>query len=178
MVDETALAILEWQGSRGISIVSSQRKIIFDIEVDPHWPKWQTKCAKLAAKDLRTPEVHQETWNSYLMFGFSSAHSVWNARLNKELRWSYKALPDEVVLLSAMTFSNIRRREYALTMDAIKKQLPSQTEVSLALHGWTSMNKLAITLVIAYYKDQNWEVSEVPLAFDDVDSLFCSCFES
>jgi len=35
-VDETALAILKWQGSRGITIVCSQRKIIFDIQVDPY----------------------------------------------------------------------------------------------------------------------------------------------
>jgi hypothetical protein len=35
-VDETALAILKRQGSRGMTIVSSQRKIIFDIHVDPY----------------------------------------------------------------------------------------------------------------------------------------------
>jgi len=35
-VDETAWAILKRQGSRGITIVSSQRKIIFDIQVDPY----------------------------------------------------------------------------------------------------------------------------------------------
>jgi len=36
MVDETALAILKRQGSRGITIVSSQRKVRFDIQVDPY----------------------------------------------------------------------------------------------------------------------------------------------
>jgi len=36
MVDETALAILRRQGSRGITILSSPRKIIFDIQVDPY----------------------------------------------------------------------------------------------------------------------------------------------
>jgi len=35
-VDESALAILKRQGSRGITIVSSQRKIRFDIQVDPY----------------------------------------------------------------------------------------------------------------------------------------------
>jgi len=35
-VDETALAIMKRQGSRGITIVSSQRKIIFDIQVNPY----------------------------------------------------------------------------------------------------------------------------------------------
>jgi len=39
MVDETALAILQRQGCRGITIVCSQRKIIFDIQVDPYSPK-------------------------------------------------------------------------------------------------------------------------------------------
>jgi len=36
MVDETALAILKRQGSRGITIVSLQRKIIFDIQFNPY----------------------------------------------------------------------------------------------------------------------------------------------
>ena len=35
-VDETALAILKRQGSPGITIVSSQGKIMFDIQVDPY----------------------------------------------------------------------------------------------------------------------------------------------
>jgi len=79
MVDETALAILKGQGSRGIRIVTSQRKIIFDIQVDPYWRKWQTKRFKLAAKDFETSKFHQDTWNCYLMLGFVSAHIPWNA---------------------------------------------------------------------------------------------------
>jgi len=35
-VDETALAILKRQGSRGITIVSSLRQIIFNIQVVPY----------------------------------------------------------------------------------------------------------------------------------------------
>jgi hypothetical protein len=35
-VDATALAILKGQGSRGITIVSSQSEFIFDIQVDPY----------------------------------------------------------------------------------------------------------------------------------------------
>jgi hypothetical protein len=38
-VDETALAILKRQGSRGITIVSLQRKTIFDIQFNPYRPK-------------------------------------------------------------------------------------------------------------------------------------------
>jgi hypothetical protein len=63
-------------------------------------------------------------------------------------------------------------------VDAIKKPLPSQNKVSLALDGWTSMNKLAITSVIAYYMDLNWALREVQLAFDEVNLLFFSRFES
>jgi len=63
-------------------------------------------------------------------------------------------------------------------VDAIKNQLLLQNKVSLALDGWTSKNKLAITSVIAYYMDRNWGLSEVQLAFNEVDRLFCSRFES
>jgi len=89
--DETALAILKRQGSRGITIVSLQRKTIFDIQFNPYWPKWQTKCSKLADKDIETSEFHQDTWNRYLMLGFVSAHIPWNAISNLELWRSYKA---------------------------------------------------------------------------------------
>jgi len=112
------------------------------------------------------------------MLGFVSAHSPRGTISNLELRQSYKALRDNLVLPSAMTLSNICRREYALTVDAIMKQLPLRNRVSLALDGCTSPNKLDITLVIAYYMEQNWALHEVQLAFDEVDRLFCSCFES
>ena len=97
---------------------------------------------------------------------------------NLELQRSYKVLRDNLVLPWAMTLSIICRREYALTVDAIKKQLPLQNKVSSALDGWTSTNELAITSVIAYYMDRNWALREVQLAFDEVHRLFCSCFES
>jgi len=177
-VDETALAILKRQGSRGITIVSLQRKSIFDIQFNPYWPKWQTKRSKLADKDFETSEFHQDTWNCYLMLGFVSAHIPWNAISNLELRRSYKALRDDLDLPSATTLSNICRREYALTVDAIKKQLPLRNNVGLALDRWTSMNKLAITSVIAYYMDRNWALHEVQLAIDEVNRVFISRFES
>jgi len=88
------------------------------------------------------------------------------------------ALLNDLVLPSATTLSNICQREYALTVDAIKKQLPLQNKVSLLLQGWTSKNKLAITSVIAYYVDRNWALREVQLTFDDIDRLFCSCSDS
>jgi hypothetical protein len=57
MVDEPALAILKRQGSWGITIVSLQRKIIFDIQFNPYWPKWQTRRSKLLAKDFETSRI-------------------------------------------------------------------------------------------------------------------------
>jgi len=69
------------------------------------------------------------------MFGFVSANIPWNAISNLELRRSYKALRDDLVLPSATTLSTICRREYALTVDAIKKQLPLRNKVSSALDG-------------------------------------------
>jgi len=74
--------------------------------------------------------------------------------------------------------SNLCRREYTLTVDAIKKQLPSTNKVSLALDGWTSTNKLAITSVIVHYMNRNWALREIQLALDEVDSPIFSYFES
>jgi hypothetical protein len=82
------------------------------------------------------------------------------------------------MLPSATTLSNICQREYALAVDTIKKQLLSLNKDSSALDGWTSKNKVAITSVIAYYMDRNWTLREVQVAFNEVDCLFFSCFES
>jgi len=177
-VDVTALAIMKKQGSRGITIVSMQRKIRFDIQFNPYWLKWQTKRSKLADKDFDISEFHQDTWSQYLMLGFVSARIPWNTISNFEVRRSYKTLRDGLVLPSATTLSNICGREYALTVDAIKKQLPSRNKVSLGLDGWTSRHKLAIMSVIASYMDRNWAFRQVQLTFDEVDRLFFSRFES
>ena len=85
MVDETALGILRRQGSRGITFVSSQRNIIFDIQVVPYRQKWQTNHSKQAVKDFETSEFHQHTWNCYLMLGFVLAHIPWNPISNLDL---------------------------------------------------------------------------------------------
>ena len=111
------------------------------------------------------------------MLGFVSAHIQWNAISNHALRWSYKALRDDLALPSTTTLSHICRRDYALTVHGIKKQLPSPNEVSLAYDGWTSTNTLGIGSVIDYYMDRNWALREVQLAFDEVDHLFFSTFE-
>jgi hypothetical protein len=68
--------------------------------------------------------------------------------------------------------------EYGLTVDAIKKQLPSRNTVSLASDGWTSTNIVAIMSDIACDMDQNWALGEVPLTYDEVDLMFFSCFET
>ena len=178
MVNETALEILKKQGSWGITIVSLQRNFLFHILHNAYWSKWQTKHSKLAAKDFETSEFHQDMWNCYLMLRFVLAHIPWNATSNLKLRRSYKVLFSEPVLPSATTPSNICRREYAPTVDVIRKQLPSQNQVSLALDRWTSTTKLTITSVIAYYMDRNCTLPEVQLAFNEVNRLLFSRFNS
>jgi len=63
-------------------------------------------------------------------------------------------------------------------VDSINKQLPSRSKDGLTLDGWTSMNKVAIVLVIAYYINRNWVLRELQLAFNEVDSPFFSYFEN
>jgi hypothetical protein len=141
MVDETAVAILKRQGSREITMVSLQRKIWLDIQFDPYWLRWQPQRSKLAGKDCGTSEFYQDMWNRYLMLEYVSAHIPWNAMSNPELRRSYMALCDDLVLPSARTLTIIRCWEYALTVNTIRKQLPSRNKASLAFDGWTSTKK-------------------------------------
>jgi hypothetical protein len=73
---------------------------------------------------------------------------------------------------SASNLINICRKAYLLTVDAIKKKLRSGNEVSLALNGGISTNRLFITSVTAYYMDQNWALQEVQLTFEECDCHF------
>jgi len=151
-VDETALPILKRQGHRGIAIVSSQRKIIFDFPVKPYWPKWQTKRSKPADEDFETSEFHQETWNRYLIIQFLSADIAWNIISNPKLRRSCEVLRDDLVRPSAMPLTNICRWVYALTVNAIYKQFPAKNTFCLALDRLTWTIKQAITAVIDYHR--------------------------
>jgi hypothetical protein len=102
------------------------------------------------------------------MLGFVSAHIPWNSISNREFRRAFLALRSDIRLPCASTLFNVCRREYALTIDAIREQLPKTNKISLAIDGWTSTNKLAITSVIGYYIARDWSLKEVQLAFDEV----------
>jgi len=112
------------------------------------------------------------------MLGFVTAHIPWNAITNLELKSSYNALQSDSVLPFASMWSMIWLREYALTVEAFKKQSLSRNKVSSALHVWTLKNKLAILSVIADYLDRNWALREVQIAFDEVNGLLFPSFKS
>jgi len=82
------------------------------------------------------------------------------------------------VLPSTTTLTNICQREYALTVDAIRNQLPLQNNRTLDLEAWTSTNNQAKTSVITYFMNHNYALSKVQLAFDEMDRLFFSHFET
>jgi len=171
-VDDTALAMWKRQGSWRITIVSLQKKFIFDSLIITILIQLTDKMLQLAAKDFLTVELYQETWNHNLMLRFVSATIPWKAIANLELQQSNNALCSKLALPSACTICIIRRREYSLTVDATKKQLPSRNNVSLALNGWISTNKLVISLFIAYYMHWNWVLWEAQLVCDEADSMF------
>jgi len=129
-VHETALAILKRLRSRGIRTISPQSQMLFDIQVIPYSPKWQTNGSKLTAKDFETSEFHHDTWNHYLMLGIVSPCIPWNTISKLWLWQSYNASTDDLVRPSPMTPSNICLRQHPLTLDASQKQLPWWNEVS------------------------------------------------
>jgi len=66
------------------------------------------------------------------MLRFDSFHIRWISISNLELLRFYEALRSDPVLLNALTVNNICLREYALTLDAIMKQLLPGNRVGLA----------------------------------------------
>jgi hypothetical protein len=69
------------------------------------------------------------------MLALILVHIPWNTISNLELQLSYKALRNDQLVPSVTTHSNMSQSEYALTMDAVKKQLPSPNAVILILVG-------------------------------------------
>jgi hypothetical protein len=120
-VDKTAFAIQPRQENQGITIFTSQSKVLFDTQVHTHWLKWLIICSKLAAKNFDTSEFHHDKWNRYLMLGFVSADIPWNTTCNLELQRKDPAWRSNQVLPPATTHSNSYLREYKPTLDAIKR---------------------------------------------------------
>lgn len=118
--------------------------------------------------DLPVAVFDQHSWNRYLLLGLLSAIIPLNAISNKELRRAFFMLRPEVKIPSVGTLTNLLAREYEMTLAAIKQQIPIGQKISIALDGWTSQNRLAITSVIMYYISRNWTLEEVQIAFEEV----------
>ena len=110
----------------------------------------------------------QESWNRYLLLGLLSALIPLNAISNQEFRRVFSILRSDVQIPCVSTLTNLLAREYQMTIVAIKNQIPRGQKVSIALDGWTSQNRLAITSVILYYISKNWTLEEVQIAFEEV----------
>lgn len=118
--------------------------------------------------DLPVVNFDQHSWNRYLLLGLLSAIIPLNAISNKEFRRVFFMLRPDIRIPSVGTLTNLLSREYEMTLAAIKGQIPLGQKVSIALDGWTSQNRLAITSVIMYYITRNWKLEEVQIAFEEV----------
>ena len=121
-----------------------------------------------AKQDLPIVGFDQESWNRYLLLGLLSALIPLNAILNPEFRRVFSILRSDVQIPCVSTLINLLAREYQMTIVAIKNQIPRGQKVSIALDGWTSQNRLAITSAILYYISNNWTLEEVQIAFEEV----------
>jgi hypothetical protein len=57
---------------------------------------------------------------------------------------------------------------YGETEDKIKKSIPQGVKVSIAADAWTSPNKLAFLGVLGYWINDDWELEEVLLGFEEI----------
>lgn len=97
-----------------------------------------------------------------------SALVPFNVLSNPEFRRTFLAINPNISIPSVSKIRRLLAVEYENTLQAIKNSIPKNQKVSLALDGWTSSNKLAITSVIMYYIAGDWKLTEVQLAFDEV----------
>ena len=121
--------------------------------------------------ELPRVSFDQQSWNRYLLLGLLSALIPLNAISNREFRRVFFSLRHDLKLPSVSMLSRLLESEYDKTIEAIKHQIPLGQRVSIALDGWTSQNRLAITSVIMYYISRNWKLEEVQLAFEEVRYL-------
>lgn len=126
----------------------------------------------MATKDSVAAELHKDKLNHFLILGFVSAYISWIAISTIEQQWPNNGLCSTLMLPSTSTFSNIGRREYSLTVDEIRIQLPSRNNVSFAFDRWKSIINYVMMSVIPYYMNGLLAVQEVQLAINKVDSLF------
>jgi len=118
--------------------------------------------------DLEISIFNQESWDRYLLIGLLSALIPLNVVSNREFRRVFKVLRNDIKIPSVSKLTSLLGKEYDKTLEAIKGQIPRGQRVSIALDGWTSKNRLAITSVIMYYISRNWTLEEVQLAFEEV----------
>lgn len=119
-------------------------------------------------------EFSQEIYNRYLLNAFVSTNMPFNMvtddHFRRFLRLCNSQMRDPVDPPCASTMRNRLAKEYSLTIQAIRNELPHGTrKISLAMDGWTSPNKLPITSMLAYYIDDDWNLREVQLGFDEVN---------
>jgi len=92
-VKETAFSILKRHGSRGITIVSSQRNFIFDLLILSIFTELTDKMLQTGSERVSNCRISPwHTWNCYLMIGFVLAQIPWNAITNLELQRSKNTL--------------------------------------------------------------------------------------
>ena len=122
--------------------------------------------------DIAVKEFDPHTWNRYLLLGFLSALIPFNTITNPELRRILFPLKADLNLPSVSILRRLLATDYEKTTKAIRDNIPEGQKVGLALDGWTSSNKLAISSVIMYYISKSWELQKVQIAFEEVCGLF------
>ena len=86
---------------------------------------------------------------------------LFNILTNPELHRILFSLKPDVIIPSVSILCRLLAMEYEKTTNEIQDNIPEGQKVGLALNGWISGNKLAISLVIIYYISKNWELREV-----------------
>ena len=93
-----------------------------------------------------------------------SFHSTNNIAFRRVLRY----LKHDIIIPAPTTLRKKLKVLCKETEDKIVKTIPSGVKVSIAADAWTSPNKLAFLGVLGYWINDDWELEEVLLGFEEI----------
>jgi hypothetical protein len=101
------------------------------------------------------------------MIGLVAAYCPFSTIENPYFRLAFQMLRHDIKIPSATTLTRLLAKEYTMVLTCIRNILPGDSKISLAMDGWTSVNKRAIISIIASWINHNLVLETLQLSFEE-----------
>jgi len=119
--------------------------------------------------DLATPAgCNQHDCEESFLKVFLATNLAINCLKNLSFRHIFKFFRPGVEIPTPMTFTLHFKWLGKSTVHAIRTSLPAAGNISRAADIWTSLNKLALLEILAYWISDSWQIEEVLIGFEEI----------